>query len=241
MNNIDLLNGLHEIYNKPFIANLKNTMRNYPDVDFTDALSIGQIKSKSWLIAQLHYQTGEGYLPGDGMVWILGGWYGTLAAMMFEPCSYINVFSANFHNMKIRSFDIDPECAVIADSINKSPWVMDNWQFKATTKDMNQINYNGYQYSTLRADGSPVELYETPDVIINTSCEHLLNFQYWWDLIPEGMLCALQSNNFHGEEGHVNCIESLNEFELDASFSKILYSGELEFEKYTRYMIIGEK
>lgn len=241
MDNIELLNGLQEIYNKPFIKNLKNTIRDYPDVDFSNALSIDQIKSKNWLIDQLYWETCEGYLPGDGMVWILGGWYGTLAAMMLESRNYYMCDGTNFHNLKIRSFDYDPECAEIADSMNRIPWVMDDWQFKATTKDMNQMNYQGYQYSTLRTDGSPVELYETPDVIINTSCEHLSNFYYWWNLIPEGMLCVLQSNNFHGGEGHVNIVESLNEFEIETQFTTILYSGELELEKYKSFMIIGRK
>lgn len=241
MNNVDLLNGLQEIYDKPFIRNLKNTMRDYPDVDFSDALSLGQIKSKKWLLERLHWETCDGHLPGEGMVWILGGWYGTLAAMMFEDRKYVFSGPSFCSNMKIRSFDFDPECAAIADSMNRNPWVTEGWQFKATTKDMNQMNYTGYQYSTLRADGSPVELYETPDVIINTSCEHLLNFQYWWKLIPKRILCVLQSNNFHGPGDHVNCVDSLKEFELETNFSQVQFSGELELDKYTRYMIIGKK
>jgi len=228
------MNYVPEEFNSTeLLTNIGAVLRKYPNVDLSDALSKGQVESKWWLIDQLAWEANEGHLPGNGMVFILGGWYGTLALMMLE--------SKKFHIMTIRSFDIDPACAPIADTMNKYPWVADDWQFKATTQDMNQINYSGHHYKTLRADGSSVELYDTPDVIINTSCEHLLNFNYWWNLIPKGKLCALQSNNFHGGEGHVNVVESLNEFLTETHFSQVLYSGELDLEKYTRYMIIGRK
>ena len=145
MDNIELLNGLYEIYDKPFLSNLKTTIKKYPDVDFSDALSIGQIKSKNWLIDRLHWETCDGYLPGNGMIFIVGGWYGTLAAMMLEDRKYVFSSSSNFHNMKIRSFDWDPECAPIADSINNT-WVQNNWQFKAITEDMYEINYNEHTW-----------------------------------------------------------------------------------------------
>lgn len=241
MDNIELLNGLHEIYDKPFLSNLKNAIRNYPDVDFTDALSIGQIKSKNWLIDQLHWETCEGYLPGNGMVFILGGWYGTLAAMMLESRKYYMTSNTKFNKIKIRSFDIDPTCAPIADAMNKNPWVVDDWQFKASTADMYMINYVDYGYTTLRADGTSVMLRETPDVIINTSCEHLDHFDDWWKLIPIEKLCALQSNNYFESPDHVNCVSSIDEFLQQTQFTKVLYSGELDLEKYTRYMIIGMK
>jgi len=153
---------------KDLLWNIGTTLRKFPDIDLTDALSKGQLESKEWLINQLAWEANEGYLPGNGIVFIVGGWYGTLALMMLE--------SKKFHDIKIRSFDIDPECADIADTMNRDPWVLNGWQFKATTQDMNQINYDQHTYTTLRADGTSVELCETPDVIINTSCEHLLNF-----------------------------------------------------------------
>lgn len=215
------------------LINIGAVLRMYPNVDLSDTLSKGQVESKWWLIDQLAWEANEGHLPGNGMVYILGGWYGILGLMMLE--------SKKFNKITIRSFDIDPACAPIADTMNKNPWVLNDWQFKATTQDMYQMNYIEHGYTTLRSDGTPVMLREMPDVIVNTSCEHLLNFSRWWKMIPKGMLCALQSNNFHDGEGHVNVIESLKEFELETNFSQVLYSGELDLKKYTRYMIIGRK
>lgn len=225
MDNVELLNGLQEIYHKPFIQNLKNTIRDYPDVDFSDALSFDQIISNNWLIDWLHWETCDGYLPGNGMIFIVGGRYGILAAMMFEGRKYIFSNTNGFSKMKIRSFDIDPVCAPIADSINKNPWVDEGWQFKASTQDMYQINYRGHHYKTLKGDGTPIELYEIPDVVINMSCED--DFNRWWNLIPTGILCVLQTNYF----------ESLDQFLEATSMTQIRYAD----EKYKRFMIIGEK
>lgn len=219
---------------KNLLMNIGAVLRKYPEVDLSDALSKGQVESKWWLIDQLAWEANEGHLPGNGLIYILGGWYGTLGLMMLE--------SNKFHNkIKIRSFDIDPTCAEIADTMNKNPWVLDGWQFKATTADMYMINYVKHGYITRRADGTTVILNEIPDVIINTSCEHLDHFDDWWKLIPLGKLCALQSNNYFDVIDHVNCVGSVDEFLQQTQFTKVLYSGELELEKYTRYMIIGRK
>lgn len=231
MDNVELLNGLQEIYHKPFIQNLKNTIRDYPDVDFSDALSLSQIASKNWLIDWLHWETCDGYLPGNGMIFIVGGRYGILAAMMFEERKYIFSGTSGFSKMKIRSFDIDPACAAIADSINKNPWVVEGWQFKASTQDMYQINYRGHHYKSLKEDGTTVELYEIPDVVINTSCEHLDDFDRWWNLIPTGMLCALQTNKSPDR------VKSLDQFLEATNMTQIRYADELQ----QRFMIIGEK
>ena len=51
----------------------------------------------------------------------------------------------------------------------------------------------------------------------------------------------LQSNNYFEIDEHVNCSESLDAFAKQTPMSQVLYQGELELEKYTRYMRIGYK
>lgn len=213
---------------KILLCNLGQTIKKYPEIDFSDALSKGQIESKFWLIEEL--------IKSELMlktVFVLGGWYGILPALMLEPNHLM--FS------KIRSFDIDPSCADIADTMNRDPWVLNNWFFKASTADMYELDYEQTTYTTYRADGTTVELTDTPTTIINTSCEHLEDFDKWWSLIPENKLCVLQSNNYFDAPDHTNCVDSIDEFLEQTNFTKVLYRGELELEKYTRYMIIGEK
>ena len=103
------------------------------------------------------------------------------------------------------------------------------------------INYIEHSYTTERLDGTTAPLTEMPHTIINTSCEHIDNFSKWYDLLPEGRLIILQSNNYFSIEEHVNCSNSLQEFSTSAPMQKVLYEGELDLGQYTRYMKIGRK
>lgn len=221
-NDQDILGRIGLLTNSSFLINLRNTI-NQKDVDLSDCLSWGQIKSKRWLLE---------HLPTDlGTVFICGGWYGTLAAMMFSEVP------EKFD--KIRSFDIDPSCATIAESINKT-WTKDNWKFKASTLDIHDITYP-LTYETQRYDGSIVELSDNPDTVINTSCEHIRNFDAWFDKIPANKLVILQSNNFEEIDDHVNCSSDLDEFRSRTPLDQTLYEGTLELQKYRRFMRIGFK
>jgi hypothetical protein len=150
------------------------------------------------------------------------------------------LFESNIKVNKVRSFDIDPSCRSIAETFN-NPWVKDNWQFKSSTKDIMDINYEFENYEVIRADGTTCPLADTPDTIINTSCEHIENFEEWYSKIPDGKLVVLQSNNYFEIEEHVNCVVDLDDFDRMAPLTSILYTGELELPKYTRFMRIGYK
>jgi hypothetical protein len=226
MTTVNILNGLDYLYpDNAILSQVKNTLTKFPETEvaFSDALSLGQLQSKLWLIQNL---------PDElGTVFICAGWYGTLAALMFER--------ANDKFDKIRSFDIDPKCAVIADNINR-PQVMDGWQFKASTLDIMLLDYPTV-YTTYRANGTSLDLTEIPNTIINTSCEHIENFEQWYDNIPLGTLVILQSNNYYEIDEHVNCVNNVDDFSGSAPMSVLLYSGKLELPKYTRFMLIGYK
>ena len=203
-------------------------MRKYKDDNSfnTDCFSRGQIESKLWLVNELNKLDVE-----LGTVFLCAGWYATLATMLFE--SNINVD-------KVRSFDIDPSCVDIAEVFNK-PWVMKDWKFKSSIQDIYDINYNQHTYAVKRSDGSQVNLTDSPNTVINTSCEHIENFEEWYAKIPTGKLVVLQSNNYYEVQEHVNCVSSIEEFAVKAPMNNILYSGELELPKYKRFMLIGYK
>ena len=151
---------------------------------------------------------------------------------------------------KIRSFDIDESCWEIAEDFNRV-WVDKKWQFKASALNIHSFNWTdspapsdgtigNFYYNTI-ASNKIVKMKDRPDTFINTSCEHIENFTNWFNLIPLNKLVALQSNNYFEIEDHVNCVNSLDKFKQQASLSNIIYEGELELEKYTRYMLIGYK
>lgn len=225
-NTVNLLNGLEYLYpDNNMISQIKRTLHKFPESEpaLIDAFSLGQLKSKLWLIDNL---------PNNlGLVFICAGWYGTLASLMFDR--------ARDKFDKIRSFDLDESCAAVADTINR-PWVIDGWQFKASTLDILEMGYP-ITYITYRANGSIAELTENPDTIINTSCEHISNFQLWYQQIPNNTLVVLQNNDFFDIKEHVNCVNNLHEFKKQTPMSTTLYEGVLNLEKYNRFMMIGYK
>ena len=206
---------------------LVKTLRTFPESEIKDAFARGQLHSKKWLVTEL-----ENIGMHLGTVFLCAGWYGTLATMMFE--------SKKIHLDKIRSFDIDESCWRIAESINK-PWVMKEWKFKASTEDIHNINFSEHTYKTLRSDGTERELFDKPDTIINTSCEHIENWDKWWNNIPSGKLCILQANDYKELPEHINCVDNIDHFKSIAPMSTYLYTGDLMLGKYTRYMLIGIK
>jgi hypothetical protein len=78
------------------------------------------------------------------------------------------------------------------------------------------------------------------DIVINTSCEHIEDVGGWLKLLPKGTTVLLQSNSNAKEQGHVNCVQSCEEFEKQAGLSTVLYSDKLVTPMYTRFMLIGK-
>lgn len=214
------------IHNSMFFDNFGQLLNKYPNIDLTDLFSKGQIQSKRWLVEQL-----LNINLNLGTVFLCGGWYASLATFLLESNLNINY---------IRSFDIDPTCAAIADTFNRS-WVINGWKFKASTLDIMEMTSYPLTYQTNRFDGSIVELTETPNTIINTSSEHIKDFSDWYKNIPSGTIVVIQNNNFYEIIDHVNCVNSLEEFSHQVPVKTCLYLGELELPKYKRFMKIGIK
>lgn len=216
---------LDQFVDTQFTSAFKSFFVNNTTFD-KDCFSRGQLRSKLWLVDEIKK------LDLDlGTVFLCAGWYGTLSVMLFESGIKID---------KIRSFDIDPLTVDIAETFNK-PWVMQDWKFKATVEDILDIDYERHCYSVLRSNKTACELNDSPDTIINTSCEHLLDFDGWYNKIPNGKLVIIQANNYHEVEEHVNTYNTLKDFSKSAPMTTVLYKGVLELPKYKRFMKIGFK
>ena len=124
----------------------------------------------------------------------------------------------DFTDNEIVSFDIDPKCKIIG----KKLYPNDNIVFK--TDDINKFKAKKY------------------DVVICTSCEHFSDeyLQKFLKKVKEGTLVILQSNNYFGLDEHINCKNNLGEFEWSVNLN-VLWRGELDMNKYTRYMLCGIK
>jgi len=219
-----------------FTTAFKSFMINKIEYD-KDCFSRGQLLSKQWLVNELQKVD----IP-LGTVFLCAGWYATLATMIFESDIEVD---------RIHSFDIDPSCQQIAETFNK-PWYLDEWRFKASTGDIRDFNYTttpapsegsvgNYYFKTTVGDRE-IETRLKPDTFINTSTEHVEDFDKWYrSNIPFGSLVIMQGNNFHDLEEHVNTHASLQSFSDQCYMRTVLFEGELELPEYTRYMKIGRK
>tara|TARA_R110000822_G_scaffold5559_1_gene23762 strand:+ start:1338 stop:2516 length:1179 start_codon:yes stop_codon:yes gene_type:complete len=211
--------------------NLKNMIKSFEGEVLTDSLSRGQLRSKIWVsdtVNDLDIDLGD-------MVYVCAGWYGVLPAILFERNKVDT----------IRSFDIDASCALPAETLNRS-YAQNDWQFKASTMDVKDLIYTGeFMYETLKYNGDKEMITDgAPSCVINTSCEHIKDFDKWWSGIPDGMLVIMQNNDFDDEEGHDHAddtVTSLEEFTKRLNVSETLYEGTLALDKYNRYMVIGIK
>ena len=213
---------LEKYTNSLFVPALKKLQDSQIDMD---CFSRGQIKSKKWLVdtvkkLDLDLRT----------VFICAGWYATIVPMLTE---------ADIKFDKIRSFDIDDSVWKIAETFNQH--LKDGWRFKAQTKDIMDINYSVDTYTTIKGNGDIENCKDSPNTIINTSCEHIADFSKWFAKIPDGKLVILQSNNYFSVEEHVNCAKDSLHFAEMSPLSEVYFTGELELEQYTRYMRIGLK
>ena len=210
-----------------FVQSLKSFVVNEITWD-EDCFSQGQIKSKMWLLEELKK------LKLDlGTVFLCAGWYGTLATMLFESKIKVD---------KIRSFDIDESCVEVAEIFNK-PWFVDEWKFKSITDDIMNIDYDKHvwQFWSNKNNRMSRPITDIPDTIINTSCEHIYDFESWYNKIPNGKLIILQGNDYFELNEHVNCSADQDSFSEKAPMTDVLYIGTIDCGKYKRFMKIGFK
>lgn len=116
---------------------------------------------------------------------------------------------------KIVSFDIDPECETIGKQLYSG--------IKFITSDIQDFNPKEY------------------DIIICTSCEHITDkvLNDFLNKRKTNTIVVLQSNNYYEIQDHINCKNTLQDFEKSVNL-RILNSYEKQIEnKFNRYMIIG--
>jgi hypothetical protein len=203
----DLTRGIAVYSNSKLVAGLARVIAQHPHAEVGVAFNHKQLASKMWARDRLLASLGGKFQR----IWILGGWYGVLAAMLLDD--------PRFEIETIASIDIDPAveeiCRTLAGEVGN--------RFSALTNDMYELDY---------AAGRP-------DLVINTSCEHIIDLKAWLELLPRSTAVLLQSNNYFSEPTHINCKSSLAEFADEAGLAELVFSGELQMKNYTRFMLIG--
>ena len=213
----DILEGMALYTRSAFQRDVLKTLSQHDEPALAEALNKNQIASKMWLADALFDNVG----PHLGNVLVLGGWFGVLPAVLLHD--------PRFAIARVTSLDIDPRCAEVALALNATH--VRAGKFAALTADMLD-----YDYRSAASTAS-----EAPNLVVNTSCEHLRAFDRWYGRIPVGQLLALQSNDYFACDEHVNCVPDLAAFRAQAPMRETLFAGEHKLRRYTRFMLIGRK
>jgi hypothetical protein len=199
-------------------------------VNINEHFSRGQILSKLWLVDKLtpviDKRRDQGY-PIDTIVQY-GGWYATIAWFILKDPLLKQYYS----------IDIDKECVGVADNFNDHD-NYNNWRFKALYGDVDSIEWEDRTFNmyTPNKQDEIIELRLGPQLIINTSCEHMTDD--WFYNLPKDMMVCLQTNDYFSNSQHINCVHSVEEALEKYKFTRVYYSGELDTQLYKRFMIIG--
>ena len=180
--------------------------------DLLDSYSPNQFKTKEKLVSMIYNHID---INSNSEIVIFGGWYGSILIPMFKDVKKITL--------------IDKDENVINIARNRLFSHYKNVEFRV--QDV-------FEYNKLNQ-------YRTADLFINTSCEHMPSMKDWplwdWILYKNNPYFAFTSNNMTDIEGHVNCINSIEEFEKQLPVtSKVLDKNEVTDERGTRFLLVGK-
>jgi len=208
-----------------------------------DAMSRSQIKSKIWLVEELSkLDTDEnrslGIFPLKGPVMtnimVMAGWFGQIKS----------IFDKRMYYKKMRIVELDKSACETSDYIFNLA-ELENYKVKSVNANINNLTLhkNGYEWDVENfKDGTKYSEKFLPDVIINTSAEHMT--EEWFNQIrfkemESNPIVALQSNNLFEIPDHINCVHSVDHMKKKFPMKEILFEGELQLKGYKRVMLIG--
>jgi len=208
--------GFYYPAHKKYIDQLVLAICNDPELNWKDALSRNQIKSKKWLLNKLAlYQKTtkqtNAFMPKKTQTTVVvGGWVGILPFLA----------SMNQVNLgKVLNVDVDTSVHSASMGLNS----IFNPFYKTVNDDVRTLDFSTF----------------SNPVVIDTIVEHFEDHDKWVKTLPTGTTVVLQGNNMFDVPDHVNCHSSLSQFVKSCGLSKIKWQGELVLYKCNRYMVIG--
>jgi hypothetical protein len=184
--------------------------------DLLDSFSSNQFKSKDNLI---NHVKNLNILNKDSEITIFGSWYGSILIPSF--CDDVK---------RITAIDLDTKVISIAKNRLFSHY-----------KNIEFIAKDCFAWAEHSSRIRKTQL------IINTSCEHmkpmrdLKVYNKYNKLIQIDAYFAFQSNNMFDIAGHINCVNSIEEFKSQLpDRAKVLIEDEVTDDRGTRYTLIGK-
>jgi hypothetical protein len=204
------------------------------DTAIYDLMSRSQIKSKIWLVEELENVRQSLSNPVYKQVMVMAGWFGQIKTIYDKKLTY----------RKMRIVELDKEACKTSDYIFNLA-ELENHKVKAVCADINALTLhkNGYEWSVENfRDGTEYSEKFLPDLIINTSAEHMTEewfHQLRFKQLDSDPIVAIQSNNLFDIPEHVNCVHSVDHMKKKFPMREVLFAGELQLKGYKRVMLIG--
>jgi len=223
----NILNVSNQSVDYTTIDNVMQTIHEHVDRkdDILDSFSSNQCRSKSALLNAVDKLD---ILDANSTVVIWGGWYGSI--LIPHLANKVK---------KIINIDLDDEATKISKKFFS--------------------NFENVDYICDDIFKKYRDVYLNTNLIINTSCEHMLPMKEWkWfgagamskdtnteifrnPKLPDDCYFAFQSNNMFDIEGHINCVNSLEEFKDQLpERAKVLHEEKIVDTRGTRYMLVGK-
>jgi hypothetical protein len=179
---------------------------------FVESLDEVQIRSKLWLIDELANHRDL----DDRVVVFLGAWFGILPLLVD--------LTVDRPPRRMICIDNDARACALGEQVigPVSPTI------EYQVADVMDIDY-----AHLLPDRS--------GVVVNTICEHLHDVRSWWQSIPHGQFCVLQSNNYTPCPDHVNCVQDLREMKAQTPMAQLCFEGMLALPILDRFMLMGSR
>lgn len=197
------------------LTRLSSAVANNLNLNWKDALSRNQVKSKLWLIEKLAQASvvpkSRSITDVETSTLVVGGWVGMIPFLA-------SMLGKNLDS--VTNVDIDKSVHSAALELNTGT----HYNFKNSGTDIRVIDLKKYKKL----------------LIIDTIVEHFKEHGEWVKTLPKGTTVILQGNDMFDVPDHVNCHKSLEEFLASCGLNTILWAGELNLYKCTRYMAIGK-
>lgn len=175
-----------------------------------DAFSREQFWSKLWCVESIKKVYGTRF----NRIYILGGWYGTLAGLLLQD--------PEIKVKKVFNLDLDEVALIHSKKIIQDP------RYEARPGDLNDF----------LAESKSLK---KTDLLICSICEHINGVENFNRLKP-GIRIVFQSTNLQCSD-HINAKNNLKEFQDEIAQIKNFkkhWSGTLDLKWFQRFMIMGQ-
>jgi disulfide oxidoreductase YuzD len=162
---------------------------------------------------------------------------------LIEHIKNLNILNENSEIIIFGSWYGSIFIPVLAPKVKRVTCIDLNDQVLKIAKNRLFQDYKNIDYIAADIFDKDRERYWNSTLFINTSCEHMPTMKEWpfWINVSKDAHFAFMSNNMDYIEGHINCVNSIEEFknQLPNNF-KVLFEDEIVEERGIKYLVVGK-